>query len=388
VNFFCINGRRVNTAFLIRPCLFPVILAAVISAAAYSAERPGVIPFPDTKPRFVPREKMVEIYEETRTPYKYGVIVRGREGEMLDGPAVFRHADRWYMLYVSHKDDIGYEAELAVSDDLLEWERLGIVMPFSKSGWDAWQATGNLALFDTRWHDATHELGTWDDRFWLTYIGGASKGYEPDPLAIGLATTDDPAAPRPWDRLPEPVLSTRQPDVRDFERKTLYRSFIFRDEARTLGAPFVMFYNGKAPLHGVEAIGIAVSDDMRTWQRFGHGPVIENVGTSPWAISGNPQVVKMGDIWVMFYFGAFWQPNAFDTFAASYDLVHWAKWDGPHLIEPSEPWDRQFAHKPWLIKHDGIVYHFYCAVGDEGRVIALATSKDLGTATSDRYGPE
>jgi predicted GH43/DUF377 family glycosyl hydrolase len=324
-----------------------------------------------------------EIYEETRTPYKYGVILRGREGEMLDGPAVFRHGDRWYMLYVSHKDDIGYEAELAVSDDLLEWERLGIVMPFSRSGWDAWQATGNLALFDTRWHDATHELGTYDDRFWLTYIGGAKKGYEPDPLAIGLATTHDPAAARPWDRLPEPVLSTRQPDVRDFERKTLYRSFIFRDQARTLGAPFVMFYNGKAPLHGVEAIGLAVSHDMRTWQRFGNGPVIENVGTSPWAISGNPQIVKMGDIWVMFYFGAFWQPNAFDTFAASYDLVHWTKWDGPHLIEPSEPWDRQFAHKPWVIRHEGVVYHFYCAVGDEGRVIALATSKDLGTATGD-----
>jgi hypothetical protein len=24
-----------------------------------------------------------------------------------------------------------------------------------------------------------------------------------------------------------------------------------------------------------------------------------------------------------------------------------------------------------------VVYHFYCAVGNEGRVIALATSKDL-----------
>jgi hypothetical protein len=30
-----------------------------------------------------------------------------------------------------------------------------------------------------------------------------------------------------------------------------------------------------------------------------------------------------------------------------------------------------------VLKHDGVVYHFYCAVGDEGRVIALATSKDL-----------
>jgi len=82
----------------------------------------------------------------------------------------------------------------------------------------------------------------------------------------------------------------------------------------------------------------------------------------------------------MFYFGAFWKPKAFDTFACSYDLVNWTKWDGPDLIEPSEPWDKKYAHKPWMIKHRDIVYHFYCAVGDQGRVIALATSKPLKTA--------
>ncbi|MCC6144545.1 MAG: hypothetical protein IT368_12130 [Candidatus Hydrogenedentes bacterium] len=55
--------------------------------------------------------------------------------------------------------------------------------------------------------------------------------------------------------------------------------------------------------------------------------------------------------------------------------MHWTKWDG-RLIEPSEPWDKQYAHKPWVIKHDGVVYHYYCAVGDQGRVIALATSEE------------
>jgi hypothetical protein len=82
--------------------------------------------------------------------------------------------------------------------------------------------------------------------------------------------------------------------------------------------------------------------------------------------------VKHRDLWVMFYFGAFWKPKAFDTFACSYDLVHWAPWKGPHLVEPSEPWDREYAHKPWVLKYNGVVYHYYCAVGDRGRVIALA----------------
>jgi len=80
---------------------------------------------------------------------------------------------------------------------------------------------------------------------------------------------------------------------------------------------------------------------------------------------------------VMFYFGHRWKPKAFDTFACSHDLVNWTKWTGAHLIEPSEPWDATFAHKPWMLKHDGVVYHFYCAVGNEGRCIALATNRKV-----------
>ncbi len=52
-------------------------------------------------------------------------------------------------------------------------------------------------------------------------------------------------------------------------------------------------------------------------------------------------------------------------------------WDGADLVAPSEAYDKRYAHKPWVIKWDGVVYHFYNAVGSSGRVIALVTSKDL-----------
>jgi predicted GH43/DUF377 family glycosyl hydrolase len=190
-----------------------------------------------------------------------------------------------------------------------------------------------------------------------------------------LAWTKHPDRAEPWTRLDNnPVLAPSDPDARPFEKKTLYKSNVIWDTGETLGHPFVMFYNAKQDgPRGWERIGMAVSQDMVHWSRFGDGPVIDN-GTG---ISGDPQVVRMGDLWVMFYFGHVWKPKAFDTFAVSRDLVNWTKWDGPHLIEPSEPWDATFAHKPWIIKHDGVVYHYYCAVGNEGRVIALATSKDL-----------
>ena len=70
-------------------------------------------------------------------------------------------------------------------------------------------------------------------------------------------------------------------------------------------------------------------------------------------------------------------------FSASHDrshLVTWTKRSGEDLIQPSEPYDTPFAHKPWLIKHDGFVCHFYRAVGGakgEHRATALATSEDL-----------
>jgi hypothetical protein len=63
-------------------------------------------------------------------------------------------------------------------------------------------------------------------------------------------------------------------------------------------------------------------------------------------------------------------------------ILHWTKWTGPDPISLSEPWDKTFAHKPWMLKHD-VLYHFYCAVGDEGPAIALATSKDLRASWND-----
>lgn len=355
------------------------VLAALASTAVFAEAdaRPVAIPLPDIPVRKVDAGAMQRIYDEVKTPFKYGVIIKGEEGELVDCPNVFRHDGRWYMIYVGIRDKIGYETYLARSDDLLHWKKLGKILTHRGQGWDAWQADAGLALYDTNW-DGTHELGTHAARYWISYIGGAKQGYEPDPLAIGLAHTDAPTVVKEWERIAEnPILSSAQPDVRPFEQTTLYKSAIIRDADESLGWPFVMFYNGKAPPNGHEQIGMAVSRDLRTWHRFGAEPVVANVGSSRWAITGDPQIARIGDLWVMFYFGAFWKPNAFDTFACSYDLVHWTKWEGPHLVEPSEPYDKQFAHKPWVLKHDGVVYHFYCAVGTEGRVIALATSRDL-----------
>ena len=125
---------------------------------------------------------------------------------------------------------------------------------------------------------------------------------------------------------------------------------------------------------------MAVSNDMKTWKRFKSEAVLDHYS----GITGDGVLQKMGDLWVMFYFGAFWneRKDAYNRFACSYDMVNWTDWNGPDLINPSEPYDNMYAHKSYVIKHKGVVYHFYCAVNkDDQRGIAVATSKEIGKST-------
>lgn len=333
----------------------------------------------------VPETVMQEVYREVQTPYKYGVVLKPEEGKMLDGPNVFRFGDAWYMMYIMF-DKNGYETYLAKSADLLHWEPQGKILPYGASHtWDCWQADGGPSLFTVEWGGA-NTIQQFDGKYWMTYLGGYKKGYETDPLAIGVAWTKDPTKVGPWTRYNRnPVLAPWHEDARVFERTTLYKSYVVWDRDETLGAPFVIFYNGKSKFpdgrNRGECIGMAISKDMLNWTRYGEDSVVTNGDPEKsLGISGDPMVVKIGKVWVMFYFGAFWEPkngSAFDTFACSYDLAHWTKWKGEPLIRPSEPWDKQYAHKPWVIRHNGVTYHWYCAVGDQGRVLALATSRDM-----------
>ncbi len=330
-------------------------------------------------------QRMNLVYEQVKTPYKYGlVLVPPDNSRKVDCPSVFRRKGSWYMTYLVF-DGRGYETWLAKSKNLLEWTTLGRIMSFSDStAWDWNQKAGYAALQDSRW-GGSYRLTRYNGKFWMSYFGGNSRGYEAGTLSIGIAcTAGDPAKVHEWDFLPHPVLTPRDPDVRWWENSTMYKSSVIRDKKKKTGSPFVMYYNARGdslnPERGAERIGMAVSDDMITWHRYMRNPVINHHQ----GISGDAYLQKINDLWVLFYFGAFWKdkPYAFNRFACSYDLVHWTDWDGADLIAPSEPYDNRFAHKSFVVRYKGIVYHFYCAVNKQDqRGIAVATSCDLGKSS-------
>ena len=80
----------------------------------------------------------------------------------------------------------------------------------------------------------------------MTYLGGEGTGYESvnKPLYIGLAWTDRPlGSAHEWQAQDQPVMSIHDKDAQWWEKLTQYKSVVYWDKEKTLGAPFVMFYN-------------------------------------------------------------------------------------------------------------------------------------------------
>jgi hypothetical protein len=322
--------------------------------------------------KIVSQDTMEKIYNEIKTPYKYGIVFKHPDStKLIDSPTIFRENDEWYMTYIVF-DGQGYETWLAESNDLLNWVTKGKILSFTKNTWDMNQKAGYLSLIDFNW-GGNYSVEKFQDKYWMSYLGGNTEGYEAGVLGIGIANSDILINPNEWNRINKPVLSAKDDDSRWFENRTIYKSLIIHDRNKLTNHPFVMFYNAKGDTADYESIGMAVSDNMVIWKRYGNGPVV----TRQKGICGDAQIAKFNDIYIMFYFGAFWRPGAFERFACSYDLVNWTEWNGDDLVSPSEPFDKEYAHKPWVIKWNGIVYHFYTAVGSSGRVIALATSKEI-----------
>ena len=360
----------------------------------------------------ISQQEMQRIYDEVRTPYKYGMVVAPTDNyHKIDCPTVFREGDAWYMTYVCYNgkdglDGRGYETWLAKSDDLLHWQTLGRILAFPADGaglWDQNQRGGFPSLIDYNWN-GSYEMLPYKGRHYLTYIGGPGTGYEAvnAPLSIGIASTAaDITQAHQWDTQPTPLMSYNDKDAQWWEYMTQYKSTIYwmKDKHQRIKGeekyPFIMFYNagGKDDTHPKgERIGIALSKDMKQWKRYQGNPVFAH--DSDGTITGDAQIVRMdgavssgrsaadSPLWVMFYFSAY-NParkyNAYNTFAVSRDLIHWQDWTGPDLIWPSKPYDEMFAHKSYVVKHDGVVYHFYCAVNNDGqRGIAVATSVPMG----------
>lgn len=321
------------------------------------------------------------------TPFKLGRPVLGASGRRgafderaVDSPFVFWHEGRYRMLYIGF-DGTGYRTALAHSDDLLVWEHDATVLGDGVPGrWDGRNAAGVWLL---RENDVDRpRLRCVDGRYWMVYHSYPDDGYEAGPASIGLAWSTDRQL-REWHRLPEPILTPAGED--DWEAGGLYKGALIQHEN-----VYHLYYNAKTRPHADgtwrEQIGVATSNDLRSWHRYAGNPVVAN-DAAPWTtqFASDPFVVCDGEDWVMFLFGVSGDRGR-DGVARSRDLRHWTL-DARVLIDVGGAGeiDAWHAHKPSLLRHDGQWYHFYTAVrparpddrarnGAEVRAITVARS--------------
>lgn len=323
------------------------------------------------------------------TPYKLGKPVLAGSGisgrfdyRAVDCPFVFRHRGLFYMMYVGF-DDTGYQTALATSSDLLHWEHVGVILRRDEgAGWDSKNIAGTWILKE-------HELAgppvlkKWNNKYWLVYHAYPEFGYEEGSAKIGLAWTEDENLLE-WHRCPEPILTPEE--GADWEKGGLYKECLIEHEGT-----FYLFYNAKnQDKRWVEQTGVAFSTDLKEWSRYEHNPVLK-VTPDGWdsGFVSDPCVLQHNGEWVMYYFGYNYK-QAQEGLALSKDLLHWEKYPEPIIkVGTDGEIDSIFAHKPSVITHEGVLYHFYCSCrkvkegdptvnyGKEFRTISVAASHDI-----------
>lgn len=340
-----------------------------------------------------------------RTPYKYPKLIlssTSRKGDFdersVDDPIVFHANGAFQMLYIGW-DGIGYQTGLATSKDLVNWTRTALVAPRDPtSKYTKYNLALSSILRDKQLHSRGEAIKV-NGKYLGAWNAYPSAGYEEGAAVIGLAYSDDLLH---W-QLTDPILTPQQ--GAPWEHGGLYRPDLMLDHST-----YYLYYNAKTdPLPKSEGggwreqTGVATSTDLKTWTRFKDNPILHNGPrgsatypasnpislTSPPTLdardsrfASNPYVVKNGRDFAMFYFGFGYQRpgRACELLALGSDPVTFVKVPEV-LIDVGTPGsiDETFAHKPSVITHEGILYHFYCAVSgkwpNEIRGIAVARSK-------------
>ncbi len=304
--------------------------------------------------------------DNLRTPQKRNELIlkpsleKGAfDSHAVDCPFVYMHDDRYYMLFIGF-DGVGYRTGLAYSDDLISWEKQGLLIDRGEKG----SVTEyNIAFTQIIRENELFGLGQLKpihNRYVGTYHAYPEPGYEAGAACIGIGYSNDLSS---WE-LAEPVLFAEQ--GMEWEQGGLYKSWIVEHQGT-----FYMFYNAKTTeQQWHEQIGLASSTDLIHWERYAHNPIIQNgeKGAFDERFCSDPAVYWCEDHWVMVYFGLAADGHARNGVAISNDLLHWEK-QNVLLIDVGAPGtiDSQHAHKACLFYKDKRLYHFYCAVSRETR---------------------
>ena len=124
-------------------------------------------------------------------------------------------------------------------------------------------------------------------------------------------------------------------------------------------------------------VGLARSKDGVSWKKAPQNPVLDGEPDA-WDASGEhaPFVMKDGNLYKMWYEGSDGNVRQLG-YATSNNGITWRKYSGnPVLQAGPESYDQFVAGHGTVLHEDGLYKLWYHAIGDQGAIIAYATSAD------------
>lgn len=308
---------------------------------------------------------------------KQGIVVaKGAGGtwdaDLVESPTVMYDpkSGKWAMVYVGYGTTTGAQRAgvgLAYSTDGVTWTKVGSAAILPHSGTPGAPDQNGCSGPVIFWDDD-------NDQYVLYYIGLTATGYEAGTKSICYATAT--ALTGPWTR--HGAVITTQPAT--WRANAVWHLCIVERDGTWYG-----FFNA-SDASDIESIGYATAPSLTgPWTVDDtHSPVLSGSGSGWDSLrAGDPSVRRIGDMWVMDYYG-YNGSSAADGIAvcpdAEFPLGPWNRYSGNPVLSPGAAYDGLFAHKPFVIYKGGILFHYYTAVSASNvRQIALATEGPVGS---------
>ena len=339
--------RDSEKAVVILPLLFALAACADSATTAGSNESVEESPAIESEETVTQPRGGALVEAEFSLVQDEPVISLGAEGEWDSGvlrfPYVLRHNDRFHMFYEARlpfdpNENLPVAIGYASSEDGISWVKsdLNPILQGDGSGFDSASVSRPLVSVD-------------DSGSWIMYYAGEG---EANKVGVGLATSSSPTGP--WERAEAPLIVDGPEGAWDDQ-------MVLADQIIRSEVGYRMYYSGREASGRPAMIGLAMSEDGLTWDKF-NDPTNDDTSvlfaeSDPVLPSGRgwdsgatwtPSILEHENQWTMVY-------NAFGSLGAavSEDGIRWEKYEGNPILRNSS-----FFH-PFLLKNDDGSYWIY-----------------------------
>lgn len=254
-------------------------------------------------------------------------------------PRLIQRAERYYLFYTgkSSRPGIAHSIGLATSSDLKNWVKYRKNPVFSRGEEKAWDDdfVAHPYIFADK------------GKYYMCYDGSSKNIWKEE---IGLATSKDLIR---WKRTSrKPILTVGNAW---WENRHVSRCCVYKKKGT-----YYLFYAGNDGRR--ERIGLAVGKDLLHLKRYSTNPIFELGNSGSWddTCVTDPLVIRFKSLYLLFYTGVSRSGIEQIGVAVSNNLLSWTRYEHNPVVEVSpKGWDSHYSSRFDVQIINGKIYIVY-----------------------------